>query len=60
MDRERRCRFAARVEELARATDLAVRAVHRSIGVKFGRGVVGDIVTRVRRGPASQCWLKAC
>jgi DNA invertase Pin-like site-specific DNA recombinase len=38
----------ARVEELAKTTDLSVRDIHRSIGAKTGRGVVGDIVKRVR------------
>ena len=38
----------ARIEELAKTTDLSVRDIHRSIGAKTGRGVVGDIVKRVR------------
>jgi DNA invertase Pin-like site-specific DNA recombinase len=38
-----------RVEELAKTTDLSVRDIHRNIGAKTGRGVVGDIVKRVRR-----------
>jgi hypothetical protein len=38
----------ARFEELARTTELSVRDIHRSIGAKAGRGVVGDIVKRVR------------
>jgi len=38
----------ARVEELAKTTDLSVRDIHRRIGAKTGRGVVGDIVKRVR------------
>jgi len=38
----------ARIEELAKMTDLSVRDIHRSIGAKTGRSVVGDIVKRVR------------
>jgi DNA invertase Pin-like site-specific DNA recombinase len=38
----------AKIEELARTTDLSVRAIHRSLGAKTGRGVVGDIVKRIR------------
>ena len=37
-----------RIEELAKTTDLSVRGIHRSIGAKIGRGVVGDIVKHVR------------
>ena len=43
----------ARVEELAKTTDLSVRDIHRNIGAKIGRGVVGDIVKRVRHSPAA-------
>ena len=41
-----------RVEELAKTTDLSVRDIHRSIGAQIGRGVVGDIVKRVRHSAA--------
>ena len=41
----------AEVEELARTTDLSVREIQRRIGAKTGRGVVGDIVKRIRHGP---------
>jgi DNA invertase Pin-like site-specific DNA recombinase len=40
--------IVAKIEELARTTDLSVRDIHRSIGATTGRGVVGDIVKRVR------------
>jgi DNA invertase Pin-like site-specific DNA recombinase len=36
----------ARIEELAKMIDLSVRAIHRRIGAKIGRGVIGDIVSR--------------
>jgi len=39
------------VEELARTTDLSVREIQRRIGAKTGRGVVGDIVKRIRHDP---------
>ncbi len=38
----------AKVEELARTTDLSVREIQRRIGAQTGRGVVGDIVKRIR------------
>jgi DNA invertase Pin-like site-specific DNA recombinase len=38
----------ARVEELARTTELSVREIHQRLDAKVGRGVVGDIVKRVR------------
>jgi DNA invertase Pin-like site-specific DNA recombinase len=38
----------ARVEELAKRTELSVREIHQKIDTKVGRGVVGDIVKRVR------------
>jgi DNA invertase Pin-like site-specific DNA recombinase len=41
----------AEVEELARTTDLSVREIQRRIGAKTGRGVVGDIIKRIRHGP---------
>ncbi len=43
--------LVAKVEELARTTDLSVRGIHQRIGAKIGRGVVGDIVKRVRQNP---------
>lgn len=41
----------AEVEALARTTDLSVREIQRRLGAKTGRGVVGDIVKRVRHSP---------
>jgi DNA invertase Pin-like site-specific DNA recombinase len=43
----------AKIEELARTTDLGVRGIHRRISakIKIGRGVVGGIVKRVRHSP---------
>ena len=38
-----------RIEELAKTTDLSVRGIHQNIGIKIGRGVVGNIVKRVRQ-----------
>ncbi len=38
----------ARIETLAKTTDLSVRKIHQKIDAKAGRGVVGDIVKRVR------------
>ena len=43
--------IVAEVEELARTTDLTVREIQRRIDAKTGRGVVGDIVKRIRHGP---------
>ncbi len=43
--------IVANVEELARTTDLSVRGIHQRIGAEIGRGVVGDIVKRVRQNP---------
>ena len=37
-----------KIEDLAETTDLSVRQIHKKIGEKAGRGVVGDIVKRVR------------
>lgn len=45
-------RIVTAVEELARTTDLSVREIQRRLGGKTGRGVVGDIVKRVRHEPA--------
>jgi DNA invertase Pin-like site-specific DNA recombinase len=42
----------AEVEKLARTTELSVREIQRRIGAKTGRGVVGDIVKRVRHDDA--------
>lgn len=36
------------VEVLAKTTDLSVREIHQQLDAKIGRGVVGDIVKRVR------------
>lgn len=41
----------ASIEELAKTTDLSVRGIHRRIGVEMGRGVVGEIVKRIRHSP---------
>jgi hypothetical protein len=41
-------RVITAVEELVRTTDLSVREIQRRIGAKTGRGVVGDIVKRIR------------
>jgi hypothetical protein len=45
----------AKIEELAKTTDLSVRGIHRKIGakIKIGRGVVGGIVKRVRHSPVA-------
>ena len=48
----------AKIEELASTTDLSVRAIQRSIGAKIGRGVIGDIVKRVRHKPRLDDALK--
>lgn len=41
-------RLATKIEELARTTDLSVRQIHLQINKQVGRGVVGNIVKRVR------------
>jgi len=38
----------ARIEQLAKSTNLSVRRIQEEIGTQIGRGVVGDIVKRVR------------
>jgi len=43
----------ARIEKLATTTDLSVRGIHQEIGADIGRGVVGDIVKRVRQNQAA-------
>jgi DNA invertase Pin-like site-specific DNA recombinase len=43
----------ARIEDLALRTDLSVRRIQQELGGKVGRGVVGDIVRRVRQGGAA-------
>lgn len=43
----------ARIEKLATTTDLSVRGIHQEIGAVIGRGVVGDIVKRVRQNQAA-------
>lgn len=42
----------AEVEKMVRTTELSVREIQRRIGAKTGRGVVGDIVKRVRHDDA--------
>lgn len=37
-----------RIEQLAQSTNLSVRRIQEEIGTQIGRGVVGDIVKRVR------------
>ena len=44
-------RVITEVEELARTTYLSVREIQRRIGAKTGRGVVGNIVKRIRHDP---------
>lgn len=41
--------LVTRIEKLAETTDLSVRQIHKEISEKAGRGVVGDIVKRVRK-----------
>ena len=41
----------ASIEKLAKTTDLSVRGIHRRIGFEMGRGVVGEIVKRIRHSP---------
>lgn len=43
-----------RVEEMAKTTDLSVREIQKRLGAKIGRGVVGDIVKRVRHSQTTQ------
>jgi DNA invertase Pin-like site-specific DNA recombinase len=43
----------ARIEQLAKTTDLSVRGIQQEISAEIGRGVVGDIVKRVRQNPAA-------
>ena len=45
--RTSRCTIA-RIEKLARTTDLSVRQIYREIGEEAGRSVVGNIVKEVR------------
>ncbi|MCP4409981.1 MAG: recombinase family protein [Gammaproteobacteria bacterium] len=44
----------ARVEELAKRTELSVREIHQKIDAKVGRSVVGGIVKRVRHSTVAQ------
>jgi hypothetical protein len=48
--------FVDRIEKLARTTDLSVRQIHKKLKGNVGRGVVGDIVKRMRKkeAPLSQ------
>ena len=43
-----------RIEALAQRTDLSVRRIQQEVGGKIGRGVVGDIVKRVRLGATTR------
>ena len=45
--------IVARIEVLAKTTDLSVREIQQEIGAEIGRGVVGDIVKRVCHNPAA-------
>lgn len=45
--------LVTRIEALAQTTDLSVRQIHRKIDQRAGRGVVGDIVKRVRNNRAT-------
>jgi len=40
--------FIAQIERLAKTTDLSVRKIHDKMNAKVSRGIVGDIVKRVR------------
>ena len=42
-------RIVARIEKLARTTEMSVRQIHREIGEEVGRSVVGNIVKEARR-----------
>lgn len=42
-------RTVARIEKLARTTEMSVRRIHREIGEEVGRSVVGNIVKQVRQ-----------
>ena len=39
----------ARIEKLARTTEMSVRQIHREIGEAAGRSVVGNIVKEIRQ-----------
>jgi hypothetical protein len=43
----------AKIEQLAETTDLSVRKIHKKIEGRAGRGVVGDIIKRVRNNRAA-------
>ncbi len=45
--------LVTRIEKLAETTDLSVRQIHKKIAERAGRGVVGDIVKRVRNNLAT-------
>ena len=45
--------LVTKIEKLAVTTDLSVRQIHKKIGEKAGRGVVGDIIKRVRNKQAT-------
>lgn len=42
-------RTVARVEALARTTELSIRQIHREIGEEIGRSAVGEIVKEARQ-----------
>lgn len=48
-----RAAIVTRIEELAKTTDLSGRGIHQRIGAPIGRGVVGDIVKRIRHSPVA-------
>ena len=41
-------RLVAKVEHLARTTELSVRGIHQAVGRQVSRGIVGQITKRVR------------
>ncbi len=45
--------LVTKIEKLAETTDLSVRQIHKKIAERAGRGVVGDIVKRVRNNRAT-------
>ena len=42
-------RIVARIEKLARTTEMSVRQIHREIGEEVSRSVVGKIVKEARQ-----------
>ncbi len=45
--------FIARIETLARTTDMSVRQIHEELKGSVGRGAVGEIVKRARKDEVS-------